>query len=176
MPRALKKIRREIIGLWSEGHPVRFSSPDVARQNQLFTLRQIFEKSWEYAKDVFTCFVDPRESIRPGSSWKTLGSVAGVQCWRPPSHWVPAQKFMSVSRELNHDLSPWDKDVCCRHSSSTVYMNWMDSHSRDDKGVTVGSCMINHLLLADDLLLLASRAGFKPIWPISSNRAPRYAN
>ena len=26
----------------------------------------------------------PRESIRPGSLWKALGSVAWVRCWRPP--------------------------------------------------------------------------------------------
>ena len=26
--------------------------------DQIFTLRQIFEKSWDYAKDVFACFVD----------------------------------------------------------------------------------------------------------------------
>ena len=25
---------------------------------QIFTLQQIFEKSWEHAKDVYTCFVD----------------------------------------------------------------------------------------------------------------------
>ena len=31
---------------------------------------------------------------------------------------------------------------------SLHYMNWIDSHSRVDEGVTVGSCMINLLLLA----------------------------
>jgi len=34
-------------------------------------------------------------------------------------------------------------------------MNWIDSHSPVDKGVTVRSCMINGLLYADDLVLLA---------------------
>ena len=37
-----------------------------------------------------------------------------------------------------------------------VYMNWIDSHSRVDEGVTVGSYRINRLLVADDLVLLAS--------------------
>jgi len=36
----------------------------------------------------------------------------------------------------------------------TVY--WIDSHSRVGKSVNVGSCRINRLLLADDLVLLAS--------------------
>jgi len=38
---------------------------------------------------------------------------------------------------------------------TTGLMNWIDSHSRVDKGVTVGSCQINRLLFADDLVLLA---------------------
>ena len=37
-----------------------------------------------------------------------------------------------------------------------VYMNWIDSHSRLDEGVTVGSCRINRSLFADDFELLAS--------------------
>jgi len=37
-----------------------------------------------------------------------------------------------------------------------VYMNWVDNHSRVDDGVTLGSCKINRLLVADDLGLLAS--------------------
>ena len=40
----------------ADWHPVRFSSrPWYYRPN--LTLQQIFEKSWEYAKDVYTCFV-----------------------------------------------------------------------------------------------------------------------
>jgi len=34
-------------------------------------------------------------------------------------------------------------------------MNWIDSY-RVDEGVTAGSCRINRLLFADDLVLLAS--------------------
>ena len=32
--------------------------PGRSTTDQIFTLQQIFEKSWEYAKDVYTCFVD----------------------------------------------------------------------------------------------------------------------
>jgi len=35
-------------------------------------------------------------------------------------------------------------------------MNWIDSHSRVDEGVTVGSCRINHTLYADELVLVVS--------------------
>jgi len=37
-----------------------------------------------------------------------------------------------------------------------IYMNWIDSHSRVDKGVTVGSCRIDCLLFVDNLVLFAS--------------------
>ena len=32
--------------------------PDRSTTDQIFTLRQVFEKFSEYAKDVFACFVD----------------------------------------------------------------------------------------------------------------------
>jgi len=35
-------------------------------------------------------------------------------------------------------------------------MNWTDSHSRVDEDVAGGSCRINRLLLADNLVLLVS--------------------
>jgi len=36
------------------------------------------------------------------------------------------------------------------------WMNWTNSHSRVNRGVTVGSCTINRLLFAGGLVLLAS--------------------
>jgi len=32
--------------------------PGRSTTDQIFTQKQIFEKSWEYGKDVFACFVD----------------------------------------------------------------------------------------------------------------------
>jgi len=45
--------------------------PGRSTTDQIFTLKQIFKKSWEHAKDVYTCFVDlekvydrvPRENL-----------------------------------------------------------------------------------------------------------------
>ena len=46
-----------------------------------------------------------------------MSTVLTAACYWPSSHYIPAQKFVSVSGELNHDLSPLvldsDKDVCC---------------------------------------------------------------
>jgi len=45
----------------------------------------------------------------------------------------------------------------------TVYMNCTDSHSRINKGVVVGSCLINRMLFADECKLLApSEMGLQP--------------
>ena len=49
--------------------------PGRSTTDQIFTLKQIFEKSWEYGKDLFACYVDlekaydrvPREKL-----WKVL--------------------------------------------------------------------------------------------------------
>jgi len=56
--------------------------PSRSTTNQIFAIQQIFEKSWEYAKDVCTCFVDlqkaydrvPREQL-----WEALPEY-GVDC------------------------------------------------------------------------------------------------
>jgi len=32
--------------------------PSHSTSDQILTLQKIFEKSWEYAKDVYTCFIE----------------------------------------------------------------------------------------------------------------------
>jgi len=65
-----------------------------------------------------------------------------------------------MTGKLNHDCSPLvldsDKSVLLSPLLFAVYMNWTDTHSRVDEGVGVGSCRINRLLFADNLVLLAS--------------------
>jgi len=112
-----------------ERYAVQYSSQPCHYRSH-FTLQQNFEKPCEYAKNVFKCFVDLE--IQPGSLWKALRGVPWVRCWRPaitgrPSgHCIPAQKFVSVSGELNHDRSPlvldFDKGVCC-HCSFSVFIS-----------------------------------------------------
>ena len=50
--KCLKKKCREIVeSKWEDKNPGRSTT------DQIFTPRQIFENFWEYAKDVFACFV-----------------------------------------------------------------------------------------------------------------------
>ena len=59
--------------------------PGRSTTDQIFTLKQIFEKSWEYGKDLFACLVDlekaydrvPRDEL-----WKVLQNMAVmVNCY-----------------------------------------------------------------------------------------------
>ena len=49
--------------------------PGHSTTDQIFTLRQIFQKSWEYAKDVFVCFADLEKAydrVTRSKLWKVL--------------------------------------------------------------------------------------------------------
>jgi len=99
----------------------------VALQNK-FPLQQIFEKSREHPNEVYTFIVDlgkvwkvycrvPREKFC-GYCGSTV--LAGASCW-PLSNYIPAQKIVPSSTELNHNCSALVLDsgngVCCHHSS-----------------------------------------------------------
>jgi len=51
-----------------------------------------------------------------------VSTVLTAGYYWPSGHCIPAQKFVSVSGELNHDRSPLvldsDKGVCCHRSFS----------------------------------------------------------
>ena len=78
MPSVSEKKCREVVESKLEDGQCNFC-PGRSTTDQIFTLRQIFEKSVEYAKDVFACFVDlekaydgvPRDKL-----WGVLRSMA----------------------------------------------------------------------------------------------------
>jgi len=53
-------------------------------------------------------------------------------------------------------LTPTSVCAVTTRLQSINCMNWIYSHSRIDEAATVGSCKINRLLFADDLVLLVS--------------------
>ena len=84
-------------------------------------------------------FFLPRGSRWPGplrNVWRVLQESIAF-CYWTSSHCIPAQKFLSVSAELNHNHSQWmldsDQNVWCYCSSSQFIRIEMDSHSRVDK-------------------------------------------
>jgi len=96
---------------------------------QNITLQQIIEKSWEYAKNFYTYFVDLEKAYDrvEGFLVRSFGeccrsAVLTAACYWPSSHCIPAQKFVSVSGVLNRDRSPLvldsDKGAWCHRFSS----------------------------------------------------------
>jgi len=79
--------------------------PAVALQTKISLSQQIFEKSWEYVKNVYTFFVELDKAYVRVKSFGEFcgGTVLTAACYWPSS---PVQKFVSVSGELNHDRSP----------------------------------------------------------------------
>jgi len=127
----------------TEWFPVRFSSPSCcSTTDQIFTLQKISVKSWECGKDVYTCFVDLLE--------KSCDRVPCEKLWLSKAfpglrsgHLISAQKFVSVSKELNNDRPPLvldsDQGLCCHHSfseSTSMCIEWT---------VTAGSTRVSQL-------------------------------
>jgi len=106
--------------------------PGHSTTDQILTLQQIFEKSWEYAKIVYTSFDDLEKAydwVPHEKLWECCGSR--LRCWRClllSSHYIPAQKFVSVSRELNYACSTLvlDSDKVCAVTASfhSLHQGW----------------------------------------------------
>ena len=145
------------IGRWS----ARFSS---GSQHQVFTLKQIFEKSSEYGKDLFACIVElekaydrvPRNKLckvfqEYGVDGQLLRAIKSFYC-RPEVcvrvNGKQSKPFhVGVGLQQGCVLSPL---------LFIVYMNWIDKCSQADECATIGNCKISRLLFADDLVLLSS--------------------
>ena len=138
--------------------------PGRSTTDQIFTLRQIFEISWEYAKDVFGCFVDlekaydrvPRDKL-----WGVLQEygIDGHLLMAIKSFYQQSEVCVRVNGKRSQ---PFNVGVGLRQGCVLspllfiVYMNWIDKRSRVDECVSIGSCKISRLIFADDLVLLAS--------------------
>jgi len=143
--------------------------PAVAPRTTFQSPAKFWEILVEYLKR-FHMLCRPGESIRPGSLWKALRSVPWVRYWRPPVTGRQVTVFLLWSLCLCREswimtVHRWcwiPTRVCAVTAPfhSLYYMNWIESHSRVNEGVTVGSCRINRLLFADDLVLLASSDHF----------------
>ena len=88
--------------------------PNRSTTEQIFTLKQIFEKSWEYGKDLFACFVDlekaydrvPRDKL-----WKVCRIMAlMVNCCAPLSHSTADRRFVFGYMASNQSRSMWALD------------------------------------------------------------------
>ena len=161
--KCLERKCREIVESKLEDGQCGFR-PGRSTTDQVFTLRQVFEKSWEYAKDVFTCFVDlekaydrvPRDKL-----WGVLQEygIGGQLLQAIKSFYCQSEVCIRVNGKRSE---PFHVGIGLRQGCALspllfiIYMNWIDKRSQTDEGVTIGSCKISRLLFADDLVLLAA--------------------
>ena len=138
--------------------------PGRSTTDQIFTLKQIFEKSWEYGKDFFACFVDLEKAydrIPRDKPWKVLQEygVDGQLLRAIKSFYCRPEVCVRVNGKQS---KPFHVGVGLRQGCVLslllfiVYMNWIDKCSQADECATIGNCKISRLLFADDLVLLSS--------------------
>ena len=138
--------------------------PGRSTTDQIFTLRQIFEKSWEYTNDVFAWFVNLEKAydrVPRNKLWKKLHKygIGGHLLMAINSLYSYTEVCIRVngkqSKSFHVDVGLRQRCVLSSLFFIT-YMNCMDKLSRTDECVTIGRCKINRLLFADNLVLLAS--------------------
>jgi len=85
--------------------------PAVALQTK-FSLSNKFSKNFESMQNTFTLVLSTSRKNTNESLKKSFGEccrsaeLTGASYW-PSSRYIPAQKFVSVSAKLNHNLSRW---------------------------------------------------------------------
>ena len=147
-------------GKWSCGFRSGRSTTD-----QIFTQKQIFEKSWEYGKDLFACFVDLEKVydwVSRDKLWKVLWEygVDGQLLRAIKSFYWRPEDCVRVNGKQS---KPFRVGVGLRQECVLsplffiVYMNWSTNAAKlMSVSRTIGNCKISSLLFADDLGLLSS--------------------
>ena len=132
--------------------------------DQIFALQQIFEKSWEYAKEVNACFVDPEKEydcISRDKLWAVLlqYGIGGQLLTAIKSLYMHSEVCVRVN---NATTKPFRVSVGLRQDCSLspipflTNMNRIVKKSESCGGVKIGERTVQRLLFAEDLVLLKS--------------------
>ena len=138
--------------------------PGRSTTDQIFILKQIFEKSWEQCKDPFAYFVyleKAYDRVPPDKLWKVLQEYGGMgQLLRAiKSFYCRPEVCVRVNGKQSQ---PFHVGVGLRQGCVLapllfiVYMNWINKCSQADECATIRNCKISRLLFADNLVLLSS--------------------
>ena len=136
--------------------------------DQIFTMKQIFEKSWEYGKNLFVCFVDlgkaydriPRDKLEKGLweygvNGQLLRTIKSFYC--QPGVCVLVNCKQSKPFHVGFGIR---QGCVLSPLLFIVYVNWIDKCCQADECATTRNCKISRLLFADDLVA----AFFHRIW------------
>ena len=132
--------------------------------DQIFALQQIFKKSREYAKEVNACFVDLEKAydyISRDKLWAVLlqYGINGQLLNAIKSLYMHSQVCVHVNSATT---KPFRVSVGLRQGCSLspilflINMDRIVKKSESCGRVKIGECTVQHLLFADDLVLLDS--------------------
>jgi len=138
--------------------------PGRSTTDQVFTLKQVFEKSWEYNIPVFMAFVDlekaydrmPRDKL-----WECLREY-GIEEELIRAVQSLYDRCTACVQYNGVKSSPFTVGVGLRQGcvlSPILFITYMDrivNRSRGRERVTIGDVDVARLLFADDLVILAS--------------------
>ena len=134
--------------------------PGRSTTDQIFTLKQIFEKSWEYAKDLFACFVDLEKAydrIPRDKLWRVLQEygVDGQLLLAIKSFYCQPEVCVRVNRMQS---KPFHVGVGLRQGCVLspllfiTYMNWIDRRSQTSECVKIQTLQLGFLSPALQML------------------------
>ena len=138
--------------------------PGRSAMDQIFAVQQIFEKSWEYAKEVNACIVDLEKAydrIPRDKLWAVLlqYGIGGQLLTSVKSQYMHFVVCVRVNRAAT---KPFRVSVGLRQGCSLspilflIYMERIVQKSESCGGVKISECSAQRLLFADDLVLLDS--------------------
>ena len=122
----------------------------LLRSKVVFTMKQIFEKSWEYGKNLFVCFVDlekaydraPRDKLGKGL-WEY--GIDGQLLYAIKSFYCQPEVCVLVNRKQS---KPFHVGFGIRQGCVLspllfiVYVNWIDKCRQADECATTRNCKI----------------------------------
>ena len=137
---------------------------DERTTDQLFTLRQVFEKAWEFAKPVYTAFIDLE---------KAYDRVPRDLLWSVMKEYGISGRLLVAIRSLYNDCKSHVRINGSKSDSFRVrvglrqgcvlspllfiiFMDRISRRSTTPDCVTMGNARVESLLFADDVARLAS--------------------
>ena len=138
--------------------------PGRGTTGQLFTLRQVFEKAWEFAKPVYTAFIDLE---------KAYDRVPRDLLWSVLKEYGISGRLLAAIRSLYNDCKSHVRINGSKSDSFGVrvglrqgcvlspllfiiFMDRISRRSTTPECVTMGNARVESLLFADDIARLAS--------------------